>query len=68
MPSPTRSMATGDKRPGRRRDDFAWGQAGKVAVSRYVYVIVDDSVKVISRLHHIVATSRAGPHPKNTLS
>jgi len=26
---------------------------------------VDDSVKVISRLHHIVATSRAGPHPKN---
>jgi DNA-binding beta-propeller fold protein YncE len=21
--------------------------------------------KVISRLHHIVATSRAGPHPKN---
>ena len=27
--------------------------------------MVDDSVKVISRLHHIVATSRAGPHPKN---
>ena len=27
--------------------------------------MVNDSVKVISRLHHIVATSRAGPHPKN---
>jgi len=29
MPSPTRSMATGDKRPGRRRDDFAWGPGGR---------------------------------------
>ncbi len=24
-----RSMATGDKRPGRRRDDFAWGPGGR---------------------------------------
>ena len=66
MPSPTRSMATGDKRPGRRRDDFAWGPGGQSrGKPDYVYVMVDDSVKVISRLHHIVATSRAGPHPKN---
>ena len=44
------------------------GRAGEVAISpdgNYVYVVVDDSVKVISRLHHIVATSRTGPHPKN---
>ena len=43
------------------------GHAGEVAISpdgRQVYVIAADSVKVISRLHHIVGTYRIGPHPK----
>src|SRR6476659_10598055 len=46
------------------------GHAGEVAISpdgRQVYVIAVDSVKVISRLHHIVGTYRIGPHPKSIL-
>jgi DNA-binding beta-propeller fold protein YncE len=46
------------------------GHAGEVAISpdgRQVYVIAADSVKVISRLHHIVGTYRIGPHPKSIL-
>ena len=44
------------------------GHAGEIVISPDdVYVIVADSVKVISRLHHIVATSRIGPHPKSIL-
>jgi DNA-binding beta-propeller fold protein YncE len=41
------------------------GHAGEVAISpdgRQVYVIAAGSVKVISRLHHII-----GPHPKSIL-
>jgi DNA-binding beta-propeller fold protein YncE len=39
------------------------GHAGEIATSpdgNHVYVIAADSVKVISRLHHIVATYRTG--------
>jgi DNA-binding beta-propeller fold protein YncE len=46
------------------------GPAGEIAISpdgNRIYVIVADSVKVISRLHHIVATYRIGPHPKSLL-
>ena len=46
------------------------GHVGEVAISpdgRQVYVIAADSVKVISRLHHIVGTYRIGPHPKSIL-
>jgi DNA-binding beta-propeller fold protein YncE len=46
------------------------GRAGEVATSpdgNRIYVIVADSVKVISRLHHIVGTYRIGPHPKSLL-
>jgi DNA-binding beta-propeller fold protein YncE len=44
--------------------------AGEIAISpdgRQVYVIAAGSVKVISRLHHIVGTYRIGPHPKSIL-
>jgi hypothetical protein len=44
------------------------GPAGEIATSadgNRIYVIVADSVKVISRLHHIVGTYRTGPHPKS---
>jgi YVTN family beta-propeller protein len=45
------------------------GRTGEVATSAggHVYVMVADSVKVINRLHHIVATYRTGPHPKNII-
>ena len=46
------------------------GHAGEIATSpdgNQIYVIVADSVKVISRLHHIVGTYRIGPHPKGLL-
>ena len=46
------------------------GHAGQIAISpdgRQIYVIAGDSVKVISRLHHIVGTYRIGPHPKSIL-
>jgi YVTN family beta-propeller protein len=46
------------------------GHAGEIATSpdgNRIYVIVDDSVKVISRSHHIVGTYRIGPHPKSIL-
>jgi DNA-binding beta-propeller fold protein YncE len=46
------------------------GWAGEIATSpdgNQIYVIVADSVKVISRLHHIVGTYRIGPHPKSLL-
>jgi DNA-binding beta-propeller fold protein YncE len=46
------------------------GHAGEIATSpdgNRIYVIVADSVKVISRLHHIVGTYRIGPHPKSLL-
>ena len=44
------------------------GPAGEVATSpdgNYVYVLLADSVKVISQLHHVVATYPTGAHPKN---
>ena len=43
------------------------GHAGEVAISpdgRQVYVIAADSVKVISRLHHIVGAYPIGPAPE----
>lgn len=46
------------------------GHAGEIATSpdgSQLYVIVADSVKVISRLHHIVGTYRIGSHPKSLL-
>lgn len=46
------------------------GHAGEIATcpdGNQIYVIVDDSVKVINRLHHIVGTYRTGPHPKSLL-
>ena len=58
------------KRAGRRHDDLARRHAGEIAISpdgNQIYVIVADSVKVVSRLHHIVGTYRIGPHPKSIL-
>jgi len=46
---------------GGRPDRLVTGPSGQV------YVMVDDSVKVINRLHHIVATYATGPHPKNMI-
>jgi hypothetical protein len=46
------------------------GRAGEVATSpdgNHVYVMMADSIKVISQLHHIVATYPTGPHPKNMI-
>ena len=46
------------------------GPAGEVATSpdgNYVYVLLADSIKVISRLHHVVATYPTGAHPKNMI-
>jgi YVTN family beta-propeller protein len=46
------------------------GRPGEIATCPYgnhVYVTVDDSIAVISRFHHIVATYRTGPHPKDIL-
>jgi YVTN family beta-propeller protein len=46
------------------------GHAGEIATSpggHQIYVIVADSVKVVSRLHHVVGTYRIGPHPKSLL-
>ena len=46
------------------------GRAGQVASSpdgNCVYVLVADAVKVINRSHHIVATYRTGPDPKNII-
>jgi DNA-binding beta-propeller fold protein YncE len=46
------------------------GRAGQVASSpdgNCVYVLVADAVKVINRAHHIVATYRTGPDPKNII-
>ena len=43
------------------------GHAGEIAISpdgRQVYVIAADSVKVISRLHHIVGTYPHRPAPE----
>ena len=45
-------------------------QAGEIAISpdgRQASAIAAGSVKVISRLHHIVGTYRIGPHPKSVL-
>jgi YVTN family beta-propeller protein len=44
------------------------GPARDVATSpdgNYVYVLLADSVKIISRSNHVVATYRTGAHPKN---
>ena len=44
------------------------GPAGEVATSpdgNYVYVLLADSVKIISRSNHVVATYPTGAHPKN---
>ena len=44
------------------------GPAGEVATSpdgNYVFVLLTDSVKVISRSNHVVATYPTGAHPKN---
>ncbi len=44
------------------------GPAGEVATSpdgNFVYVLLADSVKVISQLQHVVATYPTGAHPKN---
>jgi DNA-binding beta-propeller fold protein YncE len=46
------------------------GHAGQIATSpdgNHLYVIVADSVKVISRLHHVVGTYHIGPHPKSLI-
>ena len=46
------------------------GPAGEVATSpdgNYVYVLLADSIKVISKLHHVVATYPTGAHPKNMI-
>jgi hypothetical protein len=46
------------------------GGAGEVATSpdgNHVYVMMADSIKVVSQLHHVVATYPTGPHPKNML-
>ncbi|HEX3286190.1 MAG TPA: YncE family protein [Mycobacterium sp.] len=46
------------------------GQATAIAPSpdgHQVYVIAGDSVKVISRLHHVVGAYHIGPHPKSLL-
>ena len=46
------------------------GRAGEVATSpdgMHVYVMMADSIKVISRSHHIVATYPTGAHPKNMI-
>lgn len=55
---------------GCRCDDLARQPGGEIAVSpdgRQAYAIAAGSVKVISRLHHIVGTYRIGPHPKSVL-
>ena len=44
------------------------GPAGEVATSpdgNFVYVLLADSVKVISQLQHVIATYPTGAHPKN---
>jgi DNA-binding beta-propeller fold protein YncE len=46
------------------------GHAGQIATSpdgNHLYVIVADSVKVISRLHHVVGSYHIGPHPKSLI-
>ena len=46
------------------------GPAGEVATSpdgNYVYVLLADSIKVISKLHHVVATYPTGAHPKHMI-
>jgi YVTN family beta-propeller protein len=46
------------------------GHAGEIATSpdgNQIFVIVADSVKVISRLHHIVGSYHIGPHPKSLI-
>jgi YVTN family beta-propeller protein len=47
------------------------GRAGEVVTSPtgdHVYVMVGDSVKVVNRLHRIVAAYRTGVHPKYILA
>lgn len=45
------------------------GRPGELATapSGHVYVLVEDSVKVINRSHHIVAKYPTGPHPKKMI-